>query len=564
MADHPWLKSYPEGQEWGQEFTPEPLYKIFDHGAATFPDNAFLTFFGKTLTYGEVAPLVDRAAKGFQDLGVEKGTRVGIFMANCPVYVIAYFGILKAGGIVVNMSPLYSEPELEHLVNDSGAEFLITLDSVALLPTAEAVFRGTDLKALVIASVANMLPTLKGWGYRITKRDRITKFPQDPEHVRWRDLLDNAGNYQPCAISPAEDVAVLQYTGGTTGRPKGAMLTHANIYVNVQQTITFNTSLVPGEERVLAVLPFFHVFAMTIIMNTCTYLGGELVILPKFELEDALRLIRERKITFLPAVPAMYSSILAEPDLKKADFASLTTCVSGGAPLPGDVRERFSALVGGTIREGYGLSETSPAVTGHLKDGPDKSGSVGMPIPATEILIIDREDGETPMPVGENGEICVRGPQVMKGYWQKPDATAETLRDGRLHTGDVGYLDEDGYLYIVDRIKDLILVGGFNAYPSVIEDALYEHPAVREATVIGIPDDMLGEVPKAFIALQQDAEGVDAATLKDFLRDRVGKHEMPRAFEFRDELPKTPVGKLSKKELVAEEKAKYEGTSGSG
>ena len=355
-----------------------------------------------------------------------------------------------------------------------------------------------------------------------------------------------------------EDIAVIQCTGGTTGIPKGAMLTHANIYINVLQLEVWATDLKPGEEVVPGFLPFFHVFAMTVVMNLGIRLAAKVVIMPKFELNAAMKMIKKYKPTLFAGVPTMFTAILNHKDVMNVGMNNLKMCMSGGAPLPVELGQAFKNKLDLTISEGYGLTETSPVCASNPYDRETRYGSIGLPMPGTEIVIVDRKDSSKVLPLGEKGEICVRGPQVMKGYWNHPEATAESLIDGLFRTGDVGYMDEEGFTFIIDRDKDLILVGGFNVYPRVVEEAIYEHPAVHEVTVIGVKDDYLGERPKAFVALKNPDEDLNEAELMAFIRDKLGKHERPREIEFRAELPKTMIGKLSKKELVAEENDKYE------
>ena len=356
---------------------------------------------------------------------------------------------------------------------------------------------------------------------------------------------------------------MLQYTGGTTGVSKGAMLTHAALYANTLQAAMWNPDVVAGEERMLGVLPFFHVFAMTVVMNLSIRIGAEIIMHPRFELEAVMKDIPKKRPTMMPGVPTMYTAIGNHPKITELDVSSIKTCMSGGAPLPVEVKQKFEQLTGAKLVEGYGLTECSPVATTNPFSGAAKTGSIGLPVPGTEILITDREDAAKEMPQGEAGEICIKGPQLMAGYWGRPEATAETVIDGWLHTGDVGYMDEEGYTFIIDRIKDLVLVGGFNVYPRHVEEVIYQHPQVAEVTAIGIPDDYRGQSVKAFVVLKGD-KTLTGDELRAFLEDKLAKHAMPREIEFRDELPKTMIGKLSKKELVAEEQEKYEKAKAAG
>ncbi|MBM3555633.1 MAG: long-chain fatty acid--CoA ligase [Alphaproteobacteria bacterium] len=557
MADYPWLKSYPSGLNWNAPITKRPVPQILDDAVKQFADRPFLDFLGKKYTYREVAALVDKAAAGFQKMGVGKGVKVGLFLPNCPQQIICYFGVLKAGGTVVNYSPLYAEKELVHQIEDSHTDIMVTLDLAMLLPKMELMLKQTRLKKLIIGSLAEVLPFPKNLLFPIVKRKELTPYALDDRHSRFKDLIDNDGRYQPASCSVDEDIAVLQYTGGTTGVSKGAMLTHGNLSANVSQTRSFTKGFDLGNERVMGVLPFFHVFAMTAVMLMSIDIGAEIILHPKFELDAVLNDIDKKKPTFMAGVPAMYTAINNSPRSGGIDLKTLKRCSSGGAPLPVEVKARFEAKAGTQILEGYGLTESSPVATSNPLDGVNKPGSIGIPVPGTVIEICDRDDPLKIMPLGEPGEICIRGPQVMKGYWNRADATAAAIVDGKLRTGDVGYMDPDGYIFIVDRIKDMILVGGFNVFPRNVEEAIYQHPAVAEVTVIGVQDEYLGQVPKAFVKLK-DGQGATETEVMTFLKDKLGKHELPRQIEFRKELPKTLVGKLSKKELVAEEAAKYE------
>lgn len=551
----PWLRNYPEGVDWSQHFEAETAFAFLDEAVQKIPDNPFVEFMGRSFTYGEIGGLVERAARGFQSLGVKKGIHVGLFLPNCPQYVIAFYGILKAGGTVVNFSPLYSVPELMHQVDDSKTDIMVTLDVVQLCDKIEEVMDKSRLRQLVIGSLTDVLPFPKNVLYSAFRRKDRSRVRYNAAHIRFTQLLNNRGLYKKPEITPEDDVAVIQYTGGTTGVPKGAMLTHANLSINAQQIASYDPKMQYGVEKMLGALPLFHVFAMTVVLNTSVKIGAEVILQPKFELEKAMRAIASKKLTLVPGVPTMYNAMLHHPRIDKYDLSSIRLSISGGAPLPVELKQQFENLTGATLREGYGLTETSAVVAVNPYYGEAKDGSVGLPIPGTRIVICDQDHPEKTLPTGETGEICIVGPQVMKGYWQKSEATAEALVNGRLRTGDIGYMNEEGYTFIVDRAKDLILVGGFNVYPRQIEEAIYKHPAVKEVTVIGISDDYHGEVPKAFIVLE-DGATLSEDDLRLFLETLLGKVEIPRAYEFRDELPKTMIGKLSRKELVEEERAK--------
>ncbi|HZD25093.1 MAG TPA: long-chain fatty acid--CoA ligase [Alphaproteobacteria bacterium] len=557
MNERPWLKAYAPGVDWHAPLLARPLYRLLDEAVARFGARPAVDFLGYRLSYAELGRLANRVAAGLQRLGVGKGSKVGLFLPNCPQFVACYYGILKTGATVVNFSPLYSEEELLLQIEDSETDFMVTLDLAALYPKMRVMLRESRLGTLIVGSLPEVLPFPKNWLFRLFRRGQVAAPDWDDAHLGFARLTDNDGRFEPVEIAPEEDVAVLLYTGGTTGTPKGAMLTHANLYINAQQATLWMPDCRPGEERMLGVLPFFHSFAMTVVMNTAINIGAEIIMHPRFELEAVMKEIPRKKPTLMPGVPTMYAAIANHPRARELDMTSLKGCMSGGAPLPLELKQRFEQLTGSRLFEGYGLTETSPVAACNPLDGVNKPGSIGIPMPGTDIVITDREDPGRELPLGEPGEICIRGPQVMKGYYRRPEETAKCLIDGLLHTGDVGYMDEDGYTFIIDRMKDLILVGGFNVYPRHVEEAIYQHPAVAECTVVGVPDDYRGQSVKAFVKLRQPGE-IDADKLLEFLRPKLGKHELPRAIEFRDELPKTMIGKLSKKELVEEELARHQ------
>jgi long-chain acyl-CoA synthetase len=556
-----WAGSYPPGIDWNQPIEPKPLYAILDEAVAKFGGRPCATFMDKTFSYAQIGDLVARAAKGFQAAGVAKGSRVGLFLPNTPYFVICYYALLKCGAVVVNFNPLYAERELITNIDDSGVELMVTLDLAQLHNKLAPLLGRTALKRILICPMAGILPFPKNLLFPIAKRREVAKVPRDGRYLRWAELVRNDGRFAPVAIAPVEDLAVLQYTGGTTGTPKGAMLTHANLYANAVQAGCWFEGMIPGQDRMLGVLPFFHVFAMTVVMNLSIWAGAEIIMLPRFELETVMKTIHEKKPTLFPAVPTIYTAIANYPDRAKYDLSSLKRCISGGAPLPIEVKHAFEAATGCVLVEGYGLSESSPIATCNPLYGVNKTGSIGIPLPQTVIEIVSLDDRTTVMPTGERGEVCIRGPQVMKGYWKRPEETADVLRDGRLHTGDVGTMDEDGYTFIVDRIKDMILCSGFNVYPRNVEEAIYLHPAVEECVVAGLPDAYRGQTVKAYVKLRA-GQALTAEQLVAFLHDKLSPIEMPKLVEFRDTpLPKTLIGKLSRKALLEEEAAKAAATS---
>lgn len=538
---------------------PRLLTEPFDRAVSEFADRNAIDFLGREWSYGEIGRIVDRVAAGLQAQGLEKGDRFGLCLPNTPYSVILYYAVLRAGGVVVQLNPLYSDSEVEFLITNSGAKMIAVPDLEQLHGKVAAAWgaEGSAMERIVLCPMADVLPFWKSVGLRTLKRSALAKTKPGIAYLNYRELAAHNGALQPVDQTP-DDVAVLQYTGGTTGRPKGAMLTHANLAANAAQMLLHLGVERDQQERTLGVLPLFHVFALTCVMNFGIETAAELVLLPRFDMDEVLKTIKRKPPTQMFGVPTIYNALGSLPDDKVPDLSAVRTSCSGGAPLPLDVRTQFERRTGSPVSEGYGLTEASPIITSNplLGREPVKENSAGPAFPHTIIEIRDPETGKI-MPQGERGEICARGPQVMKGYWNRPGATEETFVDGALRTGDIGYLDTDGYLFIVDRIKDLILCSGYNVYPRAIEDAAYEHPAVKEAIAIGIPDDYRGEAPKLFIALH-DGEELDAGTLDAFLKMRLNPIEMPDAYEFRDELPKTLVGKLEKKQLVAEEKAKYE------
>jgi long-chain acyl-CoA synthetase len=562
MANHPWLRSYPAGVDWTAPVAVAPVPQTLDDAVEKWADCPAIDFRGRKIAYRELGALVDRAAKGLQALGVGPGSHVGLYLPNTPHTVISFFAILKAGGVVVNYSPLDAEKVLEHKVEDSETDFLITLNLPALYPQMDRLLGKTRLKGLIVGELAEMSAHPAATRAHMEAAKQVMTVPADERHVPFARLLDNDGKYQPHPITDVtKEIAVLQYTGGTTGLPKGAMLTHGNLsaasYQYWMSTQGEHRLLKDGEERTLVALPLFHIYALTANLLLCVKIGAEIVMHERFELEPVLKDIAKKRITVFFGVPTMYHGMLSYPGIGTIDLSSLKYCSSGGAPLPVEVLQRFKEKTGCDISEGWGMIETSPAGTFTPVGRPAKPGSCGIPFPGITIKFIDVKNPDQDVPLGERGELCIKGPNVMLGYWKNEKATAEMrTNDGYLRTGDVGYMDEDGYVFIVDRIKDMLLCGGYNVYPRNIEDAIYEHPSVAECCVIGVPDAYRGQSPKAFVALKPGAEGVTLDEMKSFLKSRLGKHEMISELEVRAALPRTLVGKLSKKELIDEEARK--------
>jgi long-chain acyl-CoA synthetase len=556
MNDQPWVKSYPSGIRQDAPIEIASVQSVLDKAAERFGPLPALQFMDRPITYAELDELANRAAAGFQKIGVGPGVHVGLYLPNTPHYVIAFFGVLKAGGTVVNYSPLEALRSLEYKVSDSETDILVTLDVASLYPQADKLLASTRLKRLIVGEFAEWALAPGPVKAQMTAGKMLSEVKYGDRILAFRDLLDNDGRF---VVHPLGDLrnalAVIQYTGGTTGSPKGAMLTHANLTVACslyREVLTRGetTHLCEGEERFLCVLPLFHIYSLSVVLILGFRLGAELVLHPRFDPAAAARDIVLKKITVYAGVPTMHVAILALPGIESMDFSSLRLCASGGAPLPVAVKERFESVVGCELPEGWGMTETSPIGTFAPRGGPRKPGSCGVPYPGTQMKFVDVSDPEREVALGERGEICVKGPHVMKGYWKKPEETANAMTsDGYFRTGDVGIMDEDGYVYIVDRTKDMLLCGGFNVYPRNIEEAIYQHPSVEEVSVIGIPDAYRGETPKAFIKLKAGAPPLTLDELKGFLKDRLGKHEMIGALELRDELPKTAVGKISKKDL---------------
>ena len=561
MNDMPWIKSYPPGVRWDLNIEPMAVPQLLEDAAAAWPDHPALQFMGRRISYRELDALSSRAAKGLQQLGVGRGVHVGLFLPNTPHYPIAFFGVLKAGGTVVNYSPLDAAKVLEHKVEDSRTDLLITLDLGALYPQMGAMLGKTRLKKLIVGSLAEMSAAPEPVAAQMKAEKQTVEVPQDDRHVRFAALLANDGAYQRHPVDPKDTIAVLQYTGGTTGLPKGAMLTHANLWSAVAQCVE-TCKLEPpvlqeGKERMLAVLPPFHIYALTVNMLFGLRLGAEVIQHLRFDPKAALADISGQQVSIFCGVPTMFTALIGDPDTPKHDLHSLKFCNSGGAPLPLEVAERYTEVTGTRLVEGWGMTETSPTGTFTPLQGVRKPGSCGLPSPAITLKMLDLDDPTRYVPLGQKGEMCIRGPNVMKGYWNRPEATAESMTfDGFFRTGDVAYMDEDGFVFIVDRCKDMLLCSGFNVYPRVLEEAIYQHPAVHEVAVIGIPDEYRGQSPKAFVALKPGAAPFTLPQLQGFLKDKLGKHEMVQALEIRAELPKTPVGKLSKKDLIDEEERK--------
>lgn len=551
-----WQKAYDEGVRWDADIPAYPVFELLDKAGERFENNIAMVFEGQSITYGECAEMATRLAANLQAADIGKGSRIGLMLPNSPFYLICYHGVLKAGATVVNINPLYADAELETIARDSRMEAIITLDLIPLFPKAKRLKEAGIIEEVVVCRFIDALPFPKNWLFPVLYFNTIDGAAHDGSVVLLEDLLQDEPQWHDPQINPHEDIAVLQYTGGTTGVPKAAMLTHANVVANAEQCRAWFPKAREGEDVMLAVIPFFHVFAMTAVMNLSTRLGLKIVATPRFDVTQTLKCIDRYKTGFFPSVPAIYNAILNAPDRGKYDLSALKFCISGGAPLPVSVKVRFEEEIGTRVCEGYGLSEASPVACVNPLDGTSKPGSIGVPLPQTVVEIVSVEDGKTVMPQGESGELCICGPQVMKGYWNRPEDTAAVLRDGRLHTGDVAFMDADGYVFIVDRIKDMIISNGYKVYPRHVEEAIYQHPDVEECIVAGLPHPERGEITKAWIK-PMAGRTITEEAMRAFLTDKLSAMEQPRLYEFRTTaLPKTLIGKPSRKDVVREETEK--------
>jgi long-chain acyl-CoA synthetase len=555
-GEHPWLSHYPKGVSWHESFYGKPLYFLLDEAARNWPENIALEFFGKTYSYAKLKEMVDRIARGMQGIGVKKGTRVGLFMPNCPQFVMCYYAILKCGGTVVNFNPLYSSKEIAHQLKDAHVEVMVTVNLRLTYAKLVPFIGNSSIRKIIMCQFQEAMGLTKRALFTAAKQKDILNAPKDSYHVALNDLLASPDLVVSPNTLPESDIAVLQYTGGTTGVPKGTMLTHTNLYVNVQQCTRWMVGLEPGAETMMAVIPFFHVFAMTVCLNLAIASGMRIIIHPKFDLKMLLKDIADKRPTLMPGVSTLYATINNTKGIEKYDLSSIKMCISGGGPLPVDVKNRFERLTGAKLVEGYGLTESSPVTHCNPLVGTNKTGSIGLPLPGTLCEIIDKDDRASVMKTGEVGEICIRGPQVMRGYLDQQDETDNVIRNGRLHTGDLGYMDDDGYFFIVDRLKEMIIVGGYNVYPRNVEEVIYTHQAVAECAVVGLDHPTRGQMIKAYIVLK-DGEKCEEAEMKAYLKGKMSAYAVPHAIEFRASLPKSMIGKILKKELVAEEKAKH-------
>lgn len=544
---YPWLGSYPKGIQWEADIIPQTVGSLLTKTVKEFPQHEAINFLGRSISYQELNTQVYQCAAGLQALNVTPGTKVALILPNCPQFVIAYYAICMIGAVVVNCNPLYTPVELAHQLNDAEAEIIITLNLKLIYDKVLNIQHQTQVKKIIVSEFALALPGTKRFLFSLFKRGQIASVRYNGAILSFEKLLKAAHTFTPVAIDPVQDIAVLQYTGGTTGVPKGAMLTHANIYSNAVQTGMWFEGLVAGEEKILGVLPLFHVFAMTVVMNLAIHKACSMVLYPRLDLKALMKDIGRKKPTVVPGVPTLFTAMAHFEHIERYRLSSIKMCISGGAPLPLDVKQAFESVTKCSLVEGYGLTESSPVVSANPLFGKQKAGSIGLPFPATVIEIRSVEDNHL-MKEKEIGEICIIGPQVMKGYYKQEEQTHHTLKEGRLHTGDLGYIDEEGYVFVVDRLKDMIIVNGFNVYPREVEEALYAHPKIQEAAVIGVADQYQGQAVKAYVVLKKGCE-ITEENLRNFLKERITKYKLPTIIEFRENLPKTMIGKISKKDL---------------
>lgn len=555
MTHKPWFQHYPVEVPQEVEYPKQNLARFLIDTATTYPQHVALEFMGKKMTYERLMQDTYRFANALLRLGVRKGDRVAVMLPNCPQCIIAYYGTLLIGGIVVMTNPLYVPRELEYQLRDSGARWIVTLD--ALVERVKKATEKKPLEHIIVTGVQDYLPFPKNLLYPIkAKKDGMYAKVSYNDQIRSMKQMMDASTADACEVPvhAEEDLALIQYTGGTTGFAKGVMLTHSNLIANTMQAKLWFYKVKEAGQRYLAALPFFHVFGLTVLLNKAISSGGTLLLLPRFEINQVLKTIHKRKPTVFPGAPTMYIALINHPDVQKYDLSSIQVCISGAAPLPLEVQERFETLTGGKLIEGYGLTEASPVT--HVNNIWElrKAGSIGIPLPGTDARIVHPESGEE-LPVGEIGELVVKGPQVMKGYWGQPSESNRSLRDGWLNTGDLARVDEDGYFFILDRRKDLIIAGGYNIYPREVEEVLFEHPAIAEAVVAGIVDPYRGETVKAYIVLKAGIT-VDQDELKKWCKERLAVYKVPKIYEFRDSLPKTLVGKVLRRKLIEEEQEK--------
>jgi len=553
MEPRLWHRYYDEGISATMDIPKITIYDVLERATDKYPKNPATHFMGHVLTYRRLKDHVDRMAAGLARMGVKKGDRVAVMLPNCPQSVIAFYACFRLGAVAVGFNPLYVERELIFQFTDSGAETLITLD-ILWEKRVKAIMSEVPLKRIVVTNIRDYLPPLKALFYPIAaKRQGMWVKVAPDDRVSWfKDIVNaNEPAAGPQGAAPG-DLALLQYTGGTTGTPKGVMLTNRNIIACTVQIGSYFTNAVQGKERHISVIPAFHIYGLTMCTVMPIWQAAQIQLIPRFDVNMLLKAIPKFRPTYFCAVPTMYVGIVNHPDLKKYDISSIKGCFSGASALPVSVMNEFERLTGGRIIEGYGLSEAAPVSHANTFFGRRKPGSVGFPIPNTDSKIVDADDGSTLKKPGESGEILIKGPQVMAGYWNRPDETAQVLKEGWLNTGDIGVMDEEGFFYIVDRKKDMIIAGGYNIYPREIDEVLYAHPKIRDAVAVGVPDPYRGETVKAYIVLKEGTTAT-AEDITAYCRKNLAAYKIPRIIEFRDDLPKSMMGKVLRKTLREEE-----------
>ena len=555
-SERPWLAHYDPEVPCELNYEHAPLFHFLDQAAEKWPSRKAIHFQNYRLTYAKLKKLTETVAANLRAHGVRPGDRVALMLPNTPQAIITYWGVLRAGAVVVMTNPLYMETEILHQFNDSGARTLIILD--LLWPKVSKLRDQLPIEKFFVTNISDCLSFPLNWLYRLkAKREKsIPDVPFDDKSVLpWTSLTKGSEAFTYQGIDPKQDMAVLQYTGGTTGVSKGCMLSHSNLSSNVQQCRALLHTLGGQQETFIGILPYFHIYGLTVCMNLATMLGAAQVPFPRYSPKDVLKAIHKIRPTIFPGAPALYISLLQQKDVGDYDLKSIKYCVSGSAPMPVEYIEQFKAMTGAEILEGFGLTEASPVTHLNPLSGKRKPGSIGLPFPDTEAWVVDMEVGSVALPPGKIGELVVRGPQVMMGYYNRPDATADTLRNGRLYTGDIATMDEEGYFYIVDRKKDLIISAGYNIYPREIDEVLHTHPKIKEAVAVGIPHGTRGEVVKAYVVLEE-GEKMTKNEVIAFCRNKLANYKVPRLVEFRESLPKTMVGKVLRRALRAEEEQK--------
>jgi long-chain acyl-CoA synthetase len=567
-ADRPWLAHYSATVPANIPIPEHSLAWLLDEATRTSGAFTAIDYYGTRISYAQLASLASRFARALVRLGVKRGDRVAICLPNIPQFPIAFFGAVMAGAVVTPTNPLYTPSELQHQLTDSGSKVIVTLDM--LYPNLAGVRANTPVEQVILADVADYFPPALAAAYHL--RESLTargkpKVDQralkaDPSIHHFKELLGHASDSQGFEVYPLpepaqpDDLALLQYTGGTTGVAKGAMLTHRNLLANAAQCLAWNEQPEGTKHITLCVAPFFHVYGLTVAMNLTILAGSTMVLLPRFTVKDTLKAIEKYRPDLFPGVPTMYLALAREVERKKHDLSSIQVCISGSAPLPAEVQRRFEAVSGAKVVEGYGLTEASPVTHCNPVYGDRRIGTIGLPVSNTDAAILKADSWDF-LPQGEQGEIAVRGPQVMQGYWNRPDETAKVLRDGWLRTGDIGVMDTDGYFTIVDRAKDIIIASGYNVYPREVEEVLYAQPKVLEAAVVGMPDEYRGETVRAYI-VPKPGQTLTASELDAWCHERLAAYKVPKAYEFRESLPKTLVGKVLRRALREETLAKQQ------